>query len=101
MNTQSINKRTHEEMLDNEECDKDESEEDDGYEGENAHNSNDTIKENDGEDDEQEEFIDSIQTNLMDSNIDGRHELFKWAFKLVSINIFCFYFLDLLNQTFL
>lgn len=54
-------------------------------------------------DDEQEEFIDSIQKNIVNSSNDGRHELFKWAFKLVSINLFCFYFyfLNLLNQTFL
>ncbi|CEG64342.1 hypothetical protein RMATCC62417_01328 [Rhizopus microsporus] len=83
VNFQAIKKRTHEEMTDDEECDKDESEEDDGYEGGNDSNSNDMTKKKYGEkDDEQEEFIDSIQKNIVNSSNDGRHELFKWAFKL-------------------
>lgn len=96
--SQAIKKRTHEEMTDDEERDKDENEEDDGYDEENDDM---TKKKNEKKDDEQEEFIDSIQKNIVNSNNDARHELFKWAFKLVSINVFNFYFLNLLNQTFL
>lgn len=99
---QAIKKRTHEEMTDDEECDEDENEEDDGYDGENDNNSDDmTKKKYEKKDDEQEELIDSIQKNIVNSNNHARHELFNWAFKLVSINIFYFYFLNLLNQTFL
>ncbi|OBZ84841.1 hypothetical protein A0J61_07105 [Choanephora cucurbitarum] len=80
---QDFNKRKHEEMTDNEECDQEENEEADGYDEENDNNGDYvTKKKHEKEDDKKEEFIDSIQKNIVISNNDARHELFKWAFKL-------------------
>lgn len=102
--SQAIKKRTYEEITvdedrdtDDEDHDTDENEED-GYDEENDDM---TKKGNKRKDDEQEKFIGQIQKNIVNSNNDARHELFKWAFKLVSKNVFIFYFLNLLNQTFL
>ncbi|KAG0734857.1 hypothetical protein G6F35_010652 [Rhizopus arrhizus] len=83
--SQAIKKRTYEEITvdedrdtDDEDHDTDENEED-GYDEENDDM---TKKGNKRKDDEQEKFIGQIQKNIVNSNNDARHELFKWAFKL-------------------